>query len=110
MKIAKAHATREESEDFTKSATVWPKDDFAKKAPGIDWPAFFAAAKLDGAAKVAAYHPGAITGLSALVASHPLDTWKAWIDCPQINSHSHVLPTILRPPCRERVSQDGENS
>src|SRR3546814_11957051 len=32
MKIAKAHATREESEDFTKSATVWARDDFAKKA------------------------------------------------------------------------------
>src|SRR3546814_6758593 len=32
MKIAKAHAPREESEDFTKSATVWARDDFAKKA------------------------------------------------------------------------------
>src|SRR3546814_12535191 len=84
MKIAKAHATREESEDFTKSATVWARDDFAKKAPGIDWPAFFAAAQLDGASKVAAYHPGAITGLSALVASQPLDTWKDWLTFHQI--------------------------
>src|SRR3546814_5692600 len=98
MKIAKAHATREESEDFTKSATVWTKDDFAKKAPGIDWPAFFAAAKLDGAAKVAAYHPGAITGLSALVASQPLDTWKDWLTFHQINSPSHVLPSPTPPP------------
>src|SRR3546814_7286381 len=39
MTIAKAPATREESEDFTQSATVWARDDFAKKAPGLDWPA-----------------------------------------------------------------------
>src|SRR3546814_15015753 len=96
MKIAKAHATREESEDFTKSATVWARDDFAKKAPGIDWPAFFAAAQLDGASKVAAYHPGAITGLSALVASQPLATWTAWLTFPQINSQAELLPRDLK--------------
>lgn len=95
VKIAKAHATREESEDFTKSAAVWTKDDFAKKAPGIDWPAYFAAAKLDGAAKFGAYHGGAITGLSALVASEPLDAWKDWLIFHQINAHSDVLPTAI---------------
>jgi Predicted metalloendopeptidase len=95
LKIAKAHATREESEDFTKSATVWNKGEFAKKAPGIDWPAFFAAAKLDGATKVAAYHPRAITGLSALVASEPLDAWKDWLMFHQINSHADVLPSSI---------------
>src|SRR3546814_15641502 len=65
------------------------------KAPGIDWPAFFAAAQLDGASKVAAYHPGAITGLSALVASQPLYTWKDWLTFHQINSHSDVLPSAI---------------
>ncbi len=95
LKIAKAHATREESEDFTKSATVWNRDEFAKKAPGIDWPAFFAAAKLDGATKIAAYHPGAITGLSALVASQPLEAWKDWLTFHQINSHADVLPSAI---------------
>ena len=29
-KIARAHAPREESEDFTKSATVWTRADFDK--------------------------------------------------------------------------------
>src|SRR3546814_15345258 len=67
----------------------------AKKAPGIDGPAFFAAAQLDGASKVAAYHPGAITGLSALVASQPLDTWKDWLTFHQINSHADVLPSAI---------------
>lgn len=95
MKIAKAHANREASEDFTKSAGVWTRADFAKKAPGIDWDAYFAAAGLDKAAKFGAYHAGAITGLSALVASEPLDAWKDWLTFHQINSHTDVLPTKL---------------
>lgn len=95
MKIAKAHANREQSEDFTKSAGVWAKADFAKKAPGIDWDAYFAAAGLDKAGKFGAYHAGAITGLSALVASEPLDAWKDWLTFHQINSHTDVLPTKL---------------
>ncbi|WP_411342041.1 M13 family metallopeptidase [Sphingopyxis sp. J-6] len=94
-KIAKAHVTREQSEDFTKSAGVWTKDDFAKKAPGIDWPVFFAAAKLDGAGKFGAYHGAAITNLSALVASQPLDAWKDWLAFHQINSHADVLPSTI---------------
>lgn len=95
LKIAKAHATREDSEDFTKSAAIWAKDDFATKAPGMDWPAYFAAAKLDGAGKFGAYHGAAITGLSALVASEPLDAWKDWLAFHQINTHTDVLPTAL---------------
>jgi putative endopeptidase len=95
VKIAKAHATREQSEDFTKSAAVWAKGDFAKKAPGIDWDAWFGAAGLAGASKFGAYHANAITGLSALVASEPLDAWKDWLVFHQINSHSDVLPTAV---------------
>ena len=95
MKIAKAHANREASEDFTKSAGVWSKADFAKRAPGIDWDAYFAAAGLDKAGKFGAYHASAITGLSALVASEPLDAWKDWLTFHQINSHTDVLPTKL---------------
>ncbi|SNS39556.1 M13 family metallopeptidase [Sphingopyxis indica] len=94
-KIARAHASREESEDFTKSADVWTKADFAKKAPGIDWPAFFSAAQLDGADKFGAYHAKAITGLSALVASQPLEAWKDWLAFHQINSHADVLPSAI---------------
>jgi len=95
VKIAKAHANREQSEDFTKSAGVWTKGDFAKKAPGIDWDAYFAGAGLGGASKFGAYHANAITGLSALVASEPLDAWKDWLAFHQINSHTDVLPTAI---------------
>ena len=36
-KIAKAHETREESEDFAKGAQVWTRAELEQKAPGIDW-------------------------------------------------------------------------
>src|SRR3546814_12790135 len=77
------------------SAVVWEKANFAKKVPGIDWDAYFAAAKLDKAGKFGAYHANAITDLSALVASEPLDAWKDWLTFHQINSHSDVLPSAI---------------
>ncbi|WKE65415.1 M13 family metallopeptidase [Gallaecimonas kandeliae] len=95
MKIAKAHVSREDSEDFAKSSGIWSRKDFDKKAPGIDWQAFFAAAHLGQQQRFAAYHAGSIPGLSALVASEPLAAWKDWLVFHQINSHADVLPSAI---------------
>lgn len=95
MKIAAAHMTREQSENFQASAAEWARGDFARKAPGIDWEAFFNGAQLPQQQKFAAYHSGAITRLSALVASQPLDAWKDWLAFHQINSNADVLPSAL---------------
>ena len=46
LKIARAHATREERDDWSKGTQVWSQADFAKKAPGLDWKSFFEAAQL----------------------------------------------------------------
>jgi endothelin-converting enzyme/putative endopeptidase len=94
-KIAGAHETREQSEDFQHSATEWSRGDFAAKAPGIDWDAFFAGAGLSGQQRFAAYHALAIPKLSALVASQPLEAWKDWLLFHQINSNADVLPSKL---------------
>jgi len=91
-RIAKAHATREESEDIARSASEWTRGEFATRAPGIDWNAFFAAAQLGNQPKFAAYHDGAITRLSALVASEPLDSWKDWLAFHQLSANADVLP------------------
>ena len=95
VKIAKAHQSREDSENWAKASGLWSQADFASKAPGIDWPAFFQAAQLSGAKTFDAYHPDAITRLSALVASEPLDAWKDWLVFHQINSNTNVLPSKL---------------
>lgn len=94
-KIAQAHVSREDSEDVTKSATVWSKEDFNSKAPGIDWSLFFKAAQLGSQQRFAAYHAPAISRLSALVKSEPLESWKDWLVFHQINVHSDVLPSTI---------------
>jgi predicted metalloendopeptidase len=95
LRIATAHATRAQSEDFAGSATEWSQADFASKAPGIDWNAFFAGAGLTGQQRFVAYHAGAIPKLSALVAQEPLAAWQDWLVFHQINANADVLPTRL---------------
>ena len=95
MKIARAHATREQSEDFSRSATIWTRAEFASRAPGIDWNAYFTAAQLPRQQRFVAYHAGAITGLAALVGSEPIEAWRDWLIFHQINTNTSVLPTAL---------------
>ena len=95
-KIAKAHATREESEDFAKGAQVWTRADLEKKAPGIDWGALLGAAQLGNAPKFEAYHAGAIPKLAALVGSEPLQNWKDWLAFHTLNGQANVLPKGFR--------------
>ncbi|WP_114228741.1 MULTISPECIES: M13 family metallopeptidase [Sphingomonas] len=94
--IAQAHATREESEDFTKGATVWTRAELEQKAPGIDWGALLNAAQLGNAQKFDAFHPGAIPKLAALVGSQPLDAWKDWLTFHTLNQQAAVLPAPIR--------------
>ncbi|KPM13729.1 M13 family metallopeptidase [Citromicrobium sp. WPS32] len=95
MKIAKAHVSREDSDDWATASSLWSQDDFKAKAPGMDWDAFFRAAQLGGFETFDAYHPSAITGLSKLVESEPLEAWKDWLVFHQINANTAVLPTRL---------------
>src|SRR4051812_34125129 len=95
-KIARAHATREESEDFAKGAQVWSRADLESRAPGIDWATLLGAAQLGNAQKFEAFHAGAIPKLSALVASEPLQNWKDWLAFHTLNQHASVLPKPIR--------------
>jgi len=92
VKIARAHATREDSDDWSKATQVWSQADFASKAPGLDWKTFFEAAQLGNQQKFDAFHAGAIPRLAALVGSEPLDSWKDWLTFHQINQNASVLP------------------
>ena len=95
LKIADAHASREDSENFQKSADEWTRADFDRKAPGIDWGVFFAAAQLGNQPRFAAYHAQAIPRIAALVGSEPLETWKDWLAFHQISRNAEVLPARI---------------
>ncbi len=91
-KIAKAHVSRVDSEDVHKADNPWTRDQFATKAPGLDWAAFFGAAGLGGQKDFIVWQPGAVTGLSALVASEPLAAWKDYLAFHAIEHDAPVLP------------------
>ncbi len=77
--IAQAHATQLDTNDVEKGANRWARSEFAGKAPGIDWDAFFDAAGLGAQADFIVWQPGAVTGMAAVVASTPLSTWKDYL-------------------------------
>jgi putative endopeptidase len=77
-KMAKAHASRQDSLDVKKADNPWKRTEYPTRAPGLDWNVYFAAAKLGKAPVIVAWHPTATTGLAALVESEPLDAWKDW--------------------------------
>jgi putative endopeptidase len=77
-KIARAHLDAVASRDVVKADNPWSLADFAAKAPGLDWKAYFAAAGVT-IDHFIAWQPSAITGEAALVASEPLEDWKAFL-------------------------------
>ncbi len=91
-KIATAQESLVDSENVHKANNPWATADFASKAPGLDWAAYLKAAGLDQQKQIVVWQPSAITGLSALVASEPLDTWKAFLVFHTINHSAGLLP------------------
>jgi putative endopeptidase len=95
MKLAQAHVSRAESSDVLKANNPWKRAEFTTRAPGLDWATFFTAAGLDKQPVVFVWQPTALTGLSALVASEPLATWKEYLTFHFIDRSSGVLPKVF---------------
>jgi len=91
-KIALAHGTRTDSEDVTKSNNHWARHDFDKRAPGLDWKAYFNAAQLGKQTEFVVWQPTAVVGIAALAASQPLDLWKDYLTYHAIEHVSGYLP------------------
>ncbi|HKC64474.1 MAG TPA: M13 family metallopeptidase, partial [Pyrinomonadaceae bacterium] len=91
-KIAEAHTSRTDSEDVHKANNPWRLQEFSTKAPGLDWGSFFKASGLVGQPMIMVWHPGGITGISALVGSQPLSLWKEYLTFHAIDRASGLLP------------------
>ncbi|HLT32136.1 MAG TPA: M13 family metallopeptidase [Myxococcaceae bacterium] len=90
--IAKVHWTNVESRDANKRYNPWKAADFAKKAPGFDWKAYFAAAGLGEQETFIVSQPSAFTGIAALVGKTPLATWKDWSRLHTTSNLAALLP------------------
>ncbi len=91
-RIAKAQASIVDTENIHKANNPWSMDDFAKKAPGLDWATYFKAGGIGDQKTVYAWQPDAIAKLSALVASQPLQAWKDFLAFHALNHNANLLP------------------
>lgn len=93
QRIAAAHASRAAAEDLRQGNNRWQRDDFHKNAPGLDWGVYFTAAHLPlNQGDFIVWQPRAVAGISALVASEPLSTWKDYLYFHAIERRSAYLP------------------
>ena len=93
--IAEAHVSRTDSEDVHKGNNPWTPAQFARKAPGLDWPAFFEAAGLRGQPVIIVWQPHGIAGISALAKSEDLDVWRDYLTFHAIDRMGSFLPKAL---------------
>jgi putative endopeptidase len=93
--IAKTHLSIAEIEDIQKANNPWSRADFTRKAPGLDWTAFFEGAGLSHQQQFIVWTPTAITAEAKLVASTPIDVWKDWLAYHLIDQYSGVLPAAF---------------
>ena len=91
-RMATVHGARVDTFDVVKANNHWSRKDFDTKAPGLDWQEYFAASGLGAQKDFIVWQPAAVTGLSALVASQPLETWKDYLAIRLIEHASSYLP------------------
>ena len=91
-RIAQAHAPDSDAADVFKQNNPWKRADFAVKAPGMDWDAYFKAAGIARQAEFIVWQPSAVTGTSALVGSEGIEVWKDYLRFHLIEHYASVLP------------------
>jgi putative endopeptidase len=94
-RMAAVHLSSDESEDVLKGNNHWTRNDFERRASGLEWGLYFAAAGLKGQERFVVWQPGAVAGLSALVASQPLEAWKSYLTFRAIEHYSAYLPSAF---------------
>jgi putative endopeptidase len=90
--LARTQAGAEESARDQNADSLWQRADFDRRAPGMEWSAFFAAAGLAGQGSFGVWQPGAVSGLAGLVASQPLGTWKDYLRFHLLHDYAELLP------------------
>jgi predicted metalloendopeptidase len=90
--IAQAFTPDSDAADVFKQNNPWERADFDIKAPGLDWNAYFRSAGLQDQENFIVWQPSAVTGISALVQSENLDTWKDYLRVHLLDHYARVLP------------------
>jgi predicted metalloendopeptidase len=91
-RMAEVHWTRAASEQIEAGNNHWSRAQFYAEAPDMDWRAFFSAAGLGGQNEFVVWQPSALIGLSKLIASESLDTWKDYLKYHALEDAAPYLP------------------
>lgn len=95
VRIAQAHAPDADAADTFKQNNPWKHADFADKAPGMDWGAYFASAGLAEQSDFIVWQPSAVIGTSALVESEGIDVWKDYLRFHLFEHYASALPKAV---------------
>ncbi|PTL75291.1 M13 family metallopeptidase [Vitiosangium sp. GDMCC 1.1324] len=90
--IARAHWAQVDTQDVAKVNNPWARNEFARRAPGLDWDAYLGAAGLGQQRELIVWQPSALTGMAKLVGSEPLQTWKDYLTFHAIARSAAFLP------------------
>jgi putative endopeptidase len=91
-RMAEVHWTLAASEKIEAGNNHWSRAQFYAQAPDLDWRAFFSAAGLSGQNDFVVWQPSALIGLSQLIASESLDTWKDYLKFHALEDAAPYLP------------------
>ncbi|OJH35516.1 M13 family metallopeptidase [Cystobacter ferrugineus] len=90
--IARVHWSQVDTRDVLKANNPWPREELARRAPGLDWDAYLGAAGLGQQREFIVWQPSAVTGIAKLVGGAPLQTWKDYLTFHAIERAAPFLP------------------
>lgn len=93
--IARSHAPRADTDNVFKTDNVWHLADFLAKAPGLDWAAYFVAARVDMRSDLIVWQPSAAIGAASLASTRPLEAWKDYLTLHLIEHYAPVLTSQI---------------
>jgi predicted metalloendopeptidase len=92
QRMAEVHWTLAASEQIEAGNNHWSREQFNARAPDLDWRAFFSAAGLGAQNEFIVWQPSALIGLSKLIASESLETWKDYLKFHALEDAAPYLP------------------
>jgi putative endopeptidase len=95
-RIARGHRTAAANREAEKRYNPFTRADFAAKAPGLDWDAYFAGAGFEREPVVIVSQPEAIAAVAAAAGEVPLADWRDYLAARAIRNFAPVGPKAFR--------------
>jgi putative endopeptidase len=91
-RLARLHWTPVQQRNILARYNVWERKDFATKAPGLDWEAFFETAGFGAQPQVIVGEPSAIVGAAEIIGSAPLQDWRDYLSYRVLRTFAPIGP------------------